>query len=73
MPMVSAPPGLPGFTGRTGAKAVKIMCENPYRLAKDIRGIGFCSADQISQRLVWTKGDSRRPGVPLVNERKKEC
>ncbi|WP_353819369.1 helix-hairpin-helix domain-containing protein [Mesorhizobium sp.] len=34
-----------------GAKAVKIMCENPHRLAK-ARGIGFCSADQISQRLV---------------------
>ncbi|MPR06327.1 ATP-dependent RecD-like DNA helicase [Microvirga tunisiensis] len=43
-----------------GQKAVKIMSENPYRLAKDIRGIGFRSADQIAQRLGFTKDDPRR-------------
>jgi ATP-dependent exoDNAse (exonuclease V) alpha subunit len=27
------------------------MSENPYRLARDIRGIGFKTADQIAMRL----------------------
>ena len=27
------------------------MKENPYRLARDIRGIGFKTADQLAQRL----------------------
>ena len=34
-----------------GADAIPIVTENPYRLAKDIRGIGFKSADQIAQQL----------------------
>ena len=34
-----------------GADAVPGHLENPYRLARDIRGIGFKSADQIAARL----------------------
>src|SRR5260370_858588 len=34
-----------------GAAAVKVMPENPYRLARDIRGIGFKTADAIAMRL----------------------
>ena len=34
-----------------GADAVRLISENPYRLARDIRGIGFKSADQIAMRL----------------------
>jgi exodeoxyribonuclease V alpha subunit len=34
-----------------GADAVQVMTENPYRLARDIRGIGFESADAIAMRL----------------------
>jgi exodeoxyribonuclease V alpha subunit len=34
-----------------GADAVQVMSENPYRLARDIRGIGFKTADAIAQRL----------------------
>ena len=34
-----------------GADAIPLVTENPYRLAKDIRGIGFKSADQIAQKL----------------------
>jgi Helix-hairpin-helix containing domain len=30
---------------RTGADAVQVMSENPYRLARDIRGIGLKTAD----------------------------
>src|SRR5690348_10144406 len=34
-----------------GADAVKLVSENPYRLARDIRGIGFKTADQIAAKL----------------------
>jgi exodeoxyribonuclease V alpha subunit len=34
-----------------GHEAVKVMTENPYRLAEDIRGIGFRTADAIAMRL----------------------
>ena len=34
-----------------GADAVQVMTENPYRLAGDIRGIGFKTADAIAMRL----------------------
>jgi exodeoxyribonuclease V alpha subunit len=31
-----------------GADAVQVMTENPYRLARDIRGIGFKTADAVA-------------------------
>ena len=34
-----------------GVDAIQVITENPYRLARDIRGIGFKSADQIAMRL----------------------
>ncbi len=34
-----------------GKDAVQVMAENPYRLARDIRGIGFRTADAIAARL----------------------
>src|SRR3954466_7730682 len=34
-----------------GPQAVEVVSENPYRLARDIRGIGFRTADQIAARL----------------------
>jgi exodeoxyribonuclease V alpha subunit len=34
-----------------GADAVQVMSENPYRLAPDIQGIGFKTADQIAMKL----------------------
>jgi exodeoxyribonuclease V alpha subunit len=34
-----------------GANAVQLISENPYRLARDIRGIGFRTADQIAGKL----------------------
>src|SRR6187401_516511 len=34
-----------------GADAVQVMTENPYRLARDIRGIGFKTADAIAGKL----------------------
>lgn len=34
-----------------GAHAVSVISENPYLLARDIRGIGFRTADQIADKL----------------------
>ena len=34
-----------------GADAVQVLSENPYRLAKDIRGIGFRTADTIAEKV----------------------
>lgn len=40
-----------------GHDAIAIVTENPYRLAQDIRGIGFISADTIA-RQIGIAGDS---------------
>src|SRR5204863_4062060 len=34
-----------------GADAIQLISENPYRLARDIHGIGFRTADQIAAKL----------------------
>jgi exodeoxyribonuclease V alpha subunit len=34
-----------------GADAIQVLSENPYRLARDVRGIGFKTADAIAARL----------------------
>ncbi|WP_158048022.1 SF1B family DNA helicase RecD2 [Skermanella pratensis] len=34
-----------------GPDAIQLISENPYRLARDIRGIGFITADAIAARL----------------------
>ena len=33
------------------SEAVRVISENPYRLARDIRGIGFRTADQIAVKV----------------------
>jgi exodeoxyribonuclease V alpha subunit len=34
-----------------GFDAVQVMTENPYRLSRDVRGIGFKTADSTAMRL----------------------
>jgi len=36
---------------RYGARTIEVVTKNPYRLALDISGIGFKTADEIAQRL----------------------
>ena len=43
-----------------GADAIAIVQENPYRLARDIRGIGFLSADTIAGKLGIAKDSPLR-------------
>ena len=45
-----------------GSDAIQVMTENPYRLARDIRGIGFKTADAIAIKLGIEK-DSDDPGA----------
>src|SRR5262249_3385513 len=49
-----------------GADAIPLVKENPYRLARDIRVIGFITADQIAQKLgiPHTSCCARVPALP---------
>src|SRR5262249_2323745 len=43
-----------------GPDAIPLVKQNPYRLARDIRGIGFITADQIAQKLCIPKTSKLR-------------
>ena len=45
---------------RYGKDSIRIISENPYRLAIDIWGVGFKTADQIAQNLGVDKGAPER-------------
>lgn len=51
-----------------GEKAIEVVSQNPYQLAKDIRGIGFVSADTIAGDLGIAKDSlvRARAGVAHV-------
>jgi exodeoxyribonuclease V alpha subunit len=54
-----------------GQESISIVQENPYRLAHDIFGIGFKTADQIAEKLGMEKDNPRRieAGIEfLLNE-----
>ena len=38
-----------------GSDAIQVMSDNPYRLARDVRGIGFKTADVIAMKLGFEK------------------
>ena len=41
----------PASTRTYGKDAVGVVQENPYRLAQDVRGIGFITADKIAREM----------------------
>jgi exodeoxyribonuclease V alpha subunit len=43
-----------------GHEAIQVMTEDPYRLARDVRGIGFRTADAIAARLGVEKTSPQR-------------
>ena len=43
-----------------GHEAIKVMTDDPYRLARDIRGIGFRTADAIAAKLGMAKTAPQR-------------
>ncbi|AUW92537.1 hypothetical protein BXT84_00005 [Sulfobacillus thermotolerans] len=52
-----------------GDDAIATVQENPYRLARDIRGIGFKSADRIAEHLVWASASKLQRGWLTGNSR----
>ncbi len=49
-----------------GADSVRLITENPYRLANDIRGIGFLTADEIAGRLGIARDSAVRAEAGLA-------
>ena len=49
-----------------GDRAVEVIRQNPYRLADEITGIGFRTADQIAERLGVPKDSPVRVGAGLL-------
>jgi exodeoxyribonuclease V alpha subunit len=45
---------------RYGANSIALVQENPYRIAEDIWGVGFKSADQIAQNMGFTPESKER-------------
>ena len=52
-----------------GHEAIKVMTEDPYRLARDVRGIGFRTADAIAARLGMEKSAPRCRHVLRASDR----
>ena len=50
-----------------GSDAVEVMSQNPYRLARDIRGIGFRTADAIAMKLGIEKAAMVRIRAGIVH------
>jgi exodeoxyribonuclease V alpha subunit len=49
-----------------GNEAIEIVQENPYRLATDIFGIGFLTADRIAEKLGFTKDSELRAEAGIL-------
>jgi len=49
-----------------GNEAIKIVQENPYRLATDIFGIGFITADKIADKLGFAKDSALRAQAGIL-------
>lgn len=52
---------------RYGPDAIAIVRQNPYRLAEDVRGIGFSTADQIALRMGVAKDSEARAEAGLLH------
>jgi exodeoxyribonuclease V alpha subunit len=60
----------PGFAARIFARygndAIAVVQNNPYRLATDIKGIGFKVADKIAGQIGFPREDPRRASAGLA-------
>ena len=59
--MASARPRAVRIFKTYGHEAIKVMTEDPYRLARDVRGIGFRTADAIAMQA--RDGEDRPPAA----------
>lgn len=51
---------------RYGSDSIRLVQENPYRLATEVAGIGFLTADRIAAGLGFTKDSPQRAEAGLV-------
>jgi len=49
-----------------GQASIRVVRENPYRLAEDISGIGFTTADKIAQKLGFNKNSAFRARAGII-------
>ncbi|MCL4558600.1 MAG: ATP-dependent RecD-like DNA helicase [Deltaproteobacteria bacterium] len=49
-----------------GKDAIKVIKENPYRLASDVFGIGFLTADKISEKMGIAKDSQMRAEAGIL-------
>ncbi len=49
-----------------GQEAIKMVQENPYRLATDVYGIGFITADKIAGKLGFAKDSNLRAAAGIL-------
>ena len=49
-----------------GNRSIKVVQENPYRLATDIFGIGFLTADRIAEKLGFAKDSQLRTEAGII-------
>ena len=52
---------------RYGADAIAVVRQNPYRLAEDVRGIGFLTADRIALNMGIPKDSELRAEAGLLH------
>ena len=60
----------PGYSARIykqyGNASIEIVKENPYRLATDVFGIGFVTADKIAEKLGFAKDSELRAEAGIL-------
>ena len=49
-----------------GNDSIQVVRENPYRLATDVFGIGFVTADRIAEKLGFARDSELRAGAGLL-------
>jgi exodeoxyribonuclease V alpha subunit len=49
-----------------GSAAIKILQDNPYRLATDISGVGFLTADRIAEKMGFSKDSKLRAEAGIL-------
>jgi exodeoxyribonuclease V alpha subunit len=50
-----------------GGDAIRVVSQNPYRLATDISGIGFLTADRIAQKMGFEKNAPSRAEAGILH------
>lgn len=50
-----------------GEETIPTLEEDPYRLSREIYGIGFATADRLAERLGWAKDSPRRIAAGIAH------